>query len=1158
MFAPKSFVNLFTYSTGYDSFPYALTTGDLNNDNRLDIIIANFGTNEIHLVFFNSSNTIQETLIISTGVNSHPSSVAVADFNSDGFVDIAVSNYDNRLDAIVVSNDTGSIELLKGYFAGFPSYATHDVKYNSTTVAVNDLNHDGILDMIVLSRASNMMMISLGYGNGSFQSPTFYSTSSNPYSLAIGDFNNDTNIDIVVANRNSHNICVYLGNDDGTLGTPSNYSTGSEPAFVALGDFNNDDRLDIVVANFGNNSVSVFLGYGNGRFTNETRYSSGSKPICVATSDFNNDNQADLVLANFNNRSMTILFGYNNGSFGNPTVYRTGTNPYFVTVADLNNDGRVDIVVANSVSSTVSVLLGSTNGTFVTQVTYGVGTFPAWVVIDDINNDTWLDLIVGCANVPNLYTVYGHGNGSFDTAVSYYTNSLSYSVAVADLNNDKRLDLVVTNSYSTYIAVLVQPSTGALVDDLKYASGGGSKLQSMITCDLNNDSRLDMIVANYGTDDISILFGSDNTTFRNRLTITMELNSAPASVAVGYFNNDSQLDIAVALSGFHQVGILLGDDRGSFSRQNTYQTPSESPPAVISAGDFNNDEQSEIVAGYAYSDVINILTIFNSGSFVNPQTYAVDLRPRCVVLEDINYDSYADMMVVNYDSDTLSVFLGTGNGSFRYSSTYSVKSLALSVVVGDFNNDDRLDLVVTSGGTNDIILYLGLGNGFFEDPKAITIGYNSRTAAVGDLDNDTNLDIVIGSDSKLLVVLRGNGDGSFTSQIIYLNSSYPSDIHITDFNNDTRLDIAVANYAVNNVGIFLGYGNGSFMPQVTYSVDVGPVSLAVGDLNNDGRLDIVATTVGYRSVSILLGNGNASFRNVIRYSVGILPQSVVIGDFNNDGYSDIVVANLGSNSLGILLGYGDGEFIPQLTQQTGSAPISIAASDLNKDAKLDIVVANSGDNTVTVWFGQPDLIFIIETELSIGNTSQPPSFVIEDFNHDTYDDIIIANADYNHIGVFLGYGNFSFANQITYSTGPSSSPNAIATGDFNHDGHFDVVTVNSLSNTIGIFFGDGNGSFSSNQTTYSTGPSSNPSSLAVDYFNHDANLDIIIVSYDNNKFGVFLGRGDGTFDNMMPYSMSYGSHPFSVVTGNFGQDGKVDFAVANQGTDSLSIYVQTC
>ncbi|CAF1677159.1 unnamed protein product, partial [Adineta ricciae] len=115
-----------------------------------------------------------------------------------------------------------------------------------------------------------------------------------------------------------------------------------------------------------------------------------------------------------------------------------------------------------------------------------------------------------------------------------------------------------------------------------------------------------------------------------------------------------------------------------------------------------------------------------------------------------------------------------------------------------------------------------------------------------------------------------------------------------------------------------------------------------------------------------------------------------------------------------------------------------------------------------------------------------------------------------------------------------------------------------LSDTIEIFSGNGNGSFSPNQTTYSTGSSSSPSSLALDYFNNDTNLDIIVVNYNNNRFGVFLGRGDGTFDDMLSYPMPYGSDPFAAVTGDFSKDGKVDFAVANRASDSLNIYVQTC
>ncbi|CAF1425809.1 unnamed protein product [Adineta ricciae] len=810
-----------------------------------------------------------------------------------------------------------------------------------------------------------------------------------------------------------------------------------------------------------------------------------------------------------------------------------------------------------SILGTPSGILRDRNGTFATQVTYGVGSAPAWIVIVDLNNDTRLDLIVGCSGVSNVYILFGLDNGLFEAAISYPAHAKPFSVAVGDLNNDKRLDLILTDTSSTKASILLQSNTGALVTDLTYAPGGGSKLQSIAIRSLNNDSRLDMVVANYGTDDISILFSTDNETLLNRLTIGMESNSQPTSVAIGHFNDDSQLDIAVALSGFRQVGILLGDGRGSFIRQATHQVPSESRPFVISSGDFNNDGRTEIVVGYGDSDEIDVLTVLNSGSFADPQTYLVGFSPGFIVLADMNNDSYADMMVVNYDSDSVSVFLGVRNGSFQYESTYSVESSPTSAAVGDFNNDDRLDLVVTNGDTENLALFLGFGNGSFGIVITIKIDYTAASMAVGDFNNDRNLDILLGSPNRV-IMLRGYGNGSFASETVYSNYSSPRYIFVADFNNDTYLDFAVANYDFDNVGIFLNYGNGSFTPQTTFSVDSKPITLAVGDLDDDGRLDIVAGTIGHRTVTIRLGNGDGSFQKKIIYSVGILPESVVIGDFNNDGHLDIIAANVGSNYLSVLLGYGDGRFAPQNKYQTGSGARFIASKDLNSDAKLDVVVANIGDNTVTVWFGCSNLIFGKQTTLSIDYSSKSPSFTIHDFNHDNYTDIIVANSYNNNISVFLGYGNFSFTNRTVYSTGAASSPYSIASGDFNHDNHLDLAVADFLSNTIEIFSGDGNGSFSPNQTTYSTGSSSSPSSLAVDYFNNDTNLDIIVINYNNNRFGVFLGRGDGTFDNMLSYSMPYGSNPFAVATGDFSKDGKVDFAVANKATDSLSIYVQTC
>ena len=108
---------------------------------------------------------------------------------------------------------------------------------------------------------------------------------------------------------------------------------------------------------------------------------------------------------------------------------------------------------------------------------------------------------------------------------------------------------------------------------------------------------------------------------------------------------------------------------------------------------------------------------------------------------------------------------------------------------------------------------------------------------------------------------------------------------------------------------------------------------------------------------------------------------------------------------------------------------------------------------------------------------------------------------------------------------------------------------------MGVFLGHGNGSFT-NQTTYST--DSRPHFIAVSDFNNDTFLDVVVANYESNSLGLFLGHGDGTFAEQTPLSLDYGSHPFMVLVGDLNNDRKVDFAVANDGTDSLRILLQTC
>ncbi|CAF3865131.1 unnamed protein product, partial [Rotaria sp. Silwood1] len=185
------------------------------------------------------------------------------------------------------------------------------------------------------------------------------------------------------------------------------------------------------------------------------------------------------------------------------------------------------------------------------------------------------------------------------------------------------------------------------------------------------------------------------------------------------------------------------------------------------------------------------------------------------------------------------------------------------------------------------------------------------------------------------------------------------------------------------------------------------------------------------------------------------------------------------------------------------------------------------------------------------------SLVISDFNNDDLMDIGVVNSRMHNIGIFLGYGDISFGNQMAYSTYPYLCPCSMASGDFNNDTRVDIVFASCDADSVGIILGCGNGSFG-NLMMYSTNSSSSRYSLAVEDINNDIILDIIVAIHDTNYLGVLLGQGNGTFASIILFPLEYGSHPFSIVIGDFNNDRKLDFAVANNGTDSLNILLQTC
>jgi hypothetical protein len=588
---------------------------------------------------------------------------------------------------------------------------------------------------------------------------------------------------------------------------------------VTVGDFNNDKRLDIAVADSGTDSVLTLLRYDTGAFGNQTVYLIGtdSQPTSVAVGDFNNDSQLDFVVANGGNDNIGVFLGLGNGTFSSQTTYSTGSRsyPWCTAVADFNKDSRLDIVVGNQWGSTIGIFLGFGNGTFSSQTTYSTGynSGPISITVGDLNNDSQLDIVVVNNYYNNIGIFHGYGNGTFSsqTIFSTGTNSYPISVAVSDFNNDNRLDIVVANGWAYNVGIFYGYGDGTFSDIITYSTGSYSTPISVVVGDFNNDDRLDVAVTNYGTDNIGVFFGHGNGTFSSQTTFSTGSGSKPYALAIGDFNNDNQLDIAVANYGSNNLGVLLGCINGTFFSQLTYLTGDDSQPFSIAAGDFNND-------------------------------------------------SRLDVVVANLATDNVAVFLGYASESFLSAPAYSTgfSSKPTSIAVGYFNNDTLLDIVVANNGTDNVMVLFGSGYGTFVSQTTYSTGYDSYPCwvAVGDFNNDNRLDIAVAnSGTNNVGVFLGNSTGTFSSQITYSTGlgSQPYSVAVLDVDNDTRLDIAVANYGTNSLGVLLGYGNGSFASQLIFDTgfDSHPFALVVGDVNNDNLTDIVATNNGYGNVDIL-------------------------------------------------------------------------------------------------------------------------------------------------------------------------------------------------------------------------------------------------------------------------------------------------------------------
>jgi len=360
------------------------------------------------------------------------------------------------------------------------------------------------------------------------------------------------------------------------------------------------------------------------------------------------------------------------------TTFSTGAYPSGIAAGDFNNDGIPDLAYVSSHDGAICVALGNGDGTFGPCLDSSSSYSPYTVAVGKFDGEN-LDAVVGDLDYGNGLAMFGDGTGYFTSNTPLITNDhVPGGIVVGDFNGDGNNDVAMTDTAGQGHVYLFLGNGDGTFQPVRKFSTGGHVPTVILAGDFNGDGKLDLAVLNtaggvsHGS--LAILLGRGNGSFdapllykfpeRENHERTALYN--PSAIAVGDFNNDNRLDVAVSFrdSILHDMGyarILLGNGDGTF-QQGALENAGQQPN-WIAAADFNGDGNTDLVLACAPDEnqgEISVLVGNGDGTFQPRVTFPVDgSAPVQLAVADFNGDGKPDVATVNQSSSTISVLLNT-------------------------------------------------------------------------------------------------------------------------------------------------------------------------------------------------------------------------------------------------------------------------------------------------------------------------------------------------------------------------------------------------------------------------------------------------------------------------------------------------------------------
>jgi hypothetical protein len=641
-----------------------LAAADFDNDGDLDLVAADTGRFwegiSVSLYLNDGAGAFALQGWYSIGDNG-PNGIVAADFDHDGWVDVATAN-----DDYIVCNNTVSV-LRNAGGVGFLAPQVYTISSCTNEIDAGDLNGDGWADLVI-GHETNRFTIMTNDGDGTFTAQPFtmgIAAGSIPQEpvVHIADIDMDGDADIFFSNRDSGGvgagaIGLWRNQGEGGFGPAETLSFqwhNGGGIDVHTADVTGDGWLDILAATGAEGNWFLFESDGTGGFAAPRRLRAGHAPGAIDAPDLDQDGDLDVMILGTQSLEACVYLNPGDGSFVQPPALEfadPGLAPAFTTnieSGDIDMDGDLDLVVGfrsdfeNTYGTTVRRNNG--DGTFGPRQTYPELTYARCIRLRDFDHDGDLDL-VWVESDGRFRLRYNNGAGTFGNRVNSSIVSAAFYFDLYDANNDGLLDLVAAAGSS--VAVLRNNGNGAFMAPMYTTIGGFFEVLGM--GDFDADGDLDLLTDSAAQGYPQISFGHGDATFGP--TFTVPTGRDVHAFAVGHLDQDGDLDFA-AVYNLDEKGVTVRRGHGD--------------------GNF-------------------FVPHHQHGSF-QWDDYTVGGR---TVLVDVDGDGNQDVLFANVDAQDFSYWRGNGDGTMQPVRRCGAGHNVHDLIAGDFNGDGVLDVAMST------------------------------------------------------------------------------------------------------------------------------------------------------------------------------------------------------------------------------------------------------------------------------------------------------------------------------------------------------------------------------------------------------------------------------------------------------------------------------